>query len=46
VLSGGLDLDFVVMHVVLLGHDFEALDPPELAERCRALGRRLLAAGR
>ncbi|GAA3935536.1 helix-turn-helix transcriptional regulator [Actinoplanes auranticolor] len=45
VLSGAGSLDFVLMHVVLLGHDFEVLDPPELAGRCRALARRLLAAG-
>ncbi|GGO72100.1 helix-turn-helix transcriptional regulator [Nonomuraea cavernae] len=44
VLSGAGSLDFVLMHVLLLGHDFEALDPPELATRCRALAERLLAA--
>ena len=38
-------LDFVLMHVVLLGHDFEVLDPPELAERCRVLAERLARAG-
>ncbi|RKN10652.1 helix-turn-helix transcriptional regulator [Streptomyces radicis] len=43
--SGSDSLDFVLMHVVLLGHDFEVLDPPELRERCRALAERLLAAG-
>jgi hypothetical protein len=31
--------------VVLLGHDFEVLEPPELADRCRVLGQRLLSAG-
>lgn len=45
VLSGAADLDFVLMHVLLLGHDFEVLDPPELAMRCRTLARRLLSAG-
>jgi predicted DNA-binding transcriptional regulator YafY len=45
VVSGGHDLDFVLMHVLLLGHDFEVLDPPELAGRCRVLARRLLSAG-
>lgn len=45
VLSGGGDLDFVLMHVLLLGHDFEVLDPPELAGRCRALAERLRSAG-
>ncbi|WP_367038918.1 YafY family protein [Streptomyces sp. Je 1-332] len=45
VLSGAERLDAVLMRVVLLGHDFEVLEPPELGERCRALARRLLAAG-
>lgn len=45
ILSGGGNLDFVLMHVVLLGHEFQVLDPPELAERCHALARRLLSAG-
>ncbi|MEV2250496.1 YafY family protein [Streptomyces sp. NPDC050147] len=45
VLSGAERLDFVLMHVLLLGHDFEVLDPPELGERCRVLAHRLLAAG-
>jgi predicted DNA-binding transcriptional regulator YafY len=44
VLSGAGSLDFVLMHMVLLGHDFEVLDPPELAGRCRVLAARLLAA--
>ncbi|WP_285706543.1 YafY family protein [Microtetraspora sp. NBRC 16547] len=46
VLSGAGSLDFVLMHVLLLGHDFEVLDPPELGRRCRALAERLLSAGR
>ncbi|WBB68314.1 YafY family protein [Micromonospora sp. WMMD812] len=45
VLSGGGTLDFVLMHVLLLGHDFEVLDPPELVTRCRELAERLLSAG-
>ncbi|GAA3055651.1 YafY family protein [Pseudonocardia yunnanensis] len=45
VLSGAGSLDFVLMHVLLLGHDFEVLDPPELGRRCRALAEKLLAAG-
>lgn len=45
VLSGAASLDFVLMHVLLLGHDFEVLDPPELRTRCRALAERLLSAG-
>ncbi|MEU8901013.1 WYL domain-containing protein [Nocardia sp. NPDC048505] len=44
-LSGAADLDAVLYYVLRLGHDFEILEPPELAERCRTLGRRLLAAG-
>ncbi|MFI6691767.1 helix-turn-helix transcriptional regulator [Streptomyces sp. NPDC050433] len=44
-LSGGGSLDFVLMHVLLLGHDFEVLDPPELADRCHALAERLRSAG-
>ncbi|WP_219415999.1 helix-turn-helix transcriptional regulator [Pseudonocardia nigra] len=43
--SGAGSLDFVLMHVLLLGHDFEVLDPPELRRRCRALAERLLSAG-
>ncbi|WSY61429.1 WYL domain-containing protein [Nocardia sp. NBC_00881] len=43
--SGAGSLDFVLMHVLLLGHDFEVLDPPELGTRCRVLAERLLSAG-
>ncbi|WP_112238443.1 helix-turn-helix transcriptional regulator [Kribbella monticola] len=46
VLSGGGSLDFVLMHMVLLGHPFEVLDPPELTDRCRVLAERLQAAAR
>ncbi|WP_329108731.1 YafY family transcriptional regulator [Micromonospora sp. NBC_01699] len=45
VLSGAASLDFVLMHVLLLGHEFEVLDPPELRARCRVLAERLLSAG-
>ncbi|MFD7491036.1 helix-turn-helix transcriptional regulator [Streptomyces sp. NPDC059832] len=45
VLSGAASLDALLMHVLLLGHDFEVLDPPELGRRCRALAEKLLAAG-
>ena len=45
VLSGAGNLDFVLMHVLVLGHDFQVLDPPELGRRCRALAERLLSAG-
>src|SRR6185503_4861184 len=42
--SGAANLDTVLMHVVLLGHDFEVLDPPELVTRCRTLATRLQSA--
>ncbi len=45
VLSGADNPDFVLAHVLLLGHDFTVLGPPELASRAEVLGRRLLAAG-
>jgi len=45
VLSGAAALDIVLVHVLLLGHDFEVLDPPELAERCGVLAATLRAAG-
>ncbi|RZS34429.1 WYL domain-containing protein [Herbihabitans rhizosphaerae] len=44
VLSGAGNLDAVLMYVLLLGHDFEVLDPPELGRRCRALATRLRSA--
>ncbi|MBU3064689.1 YafY family transcriptional regulator [Nocardia sp. NEAU-G5] len=43
--SGADNLDYVLMHVALLGHEFEVLDPPELAARAHILAQRLLAAG-
>ncbi|GAA4517290.1 YafY family protein [Actinoallomurus oryzae] len=45
VLSGAGSLDFVLMHVLLLGHAFEVVEPPELRGRCRVLAERLLSAG-
>ncbi|MGW2848351.1 helix-turn-helix transcriptional regulator [Streptomyces sp. NPDC001274] len=44
VVSGAADLDSVILHVLLLGHEFHVLDPPDLGDRCRALAGRLLAA--
>ncbi|MEU2562108.1 YafY family protein [Streptomyces longispororuber] len=43
VLSGAGSLDRVLLHVLLLGHAFEVLDPPELVDRCRVLAEHLLA---
>lgn len=45
VLSGGASLDFVLMHVLLLGHEFEVLEPLELRSRCHLLAERLRSAG-
>lgn len=45
VLSGADNLDAVLLRVVLFGHEFEVLDPPELAARCHELAQRLLTAG-
>ncbi|WP_395360324.1 helix-turn-helix transcriptional regulator [Streptomyces sp. YH02] len=42
--SGAASLDRVLTHVLLLGHEFELLDPPELRARCRALAEKLLSA--
>ncbi|MBM2613944.1 YafY family transcriptional regulator [Actinoplanes sp. LDG1-06] len=41
VTSGAGSLDFILMHIVLLGHDFEVVEPPELRDRCDVLARRL-----
>ncbi|WP_250034821.1 helix-turn-helix transcriptional regulator [Paractinoplanes maris] len=46
VVSGAGHLDFILMHMVLLGHAFQVLDPPEMRDRCRVLADRLRAAGR
>ncbi|MFC9894773.1 helix-turn-helix transcriptional regulator [Nocardia sp. NPDC127579] len=43
--SGADNLDAVLMHVLLLGHDFDILEPAQLAARSRELAARLLAAG-
>jgi predicted DNA-binding transcriptional regulator YafY len=43
-LSGAHDLDFLLMHMVLLGHEFEIIDPPALRERCHVLAQRLVSA--
>jgi predicted DNA-binding transcriptional regulator YafY len=44
VVSGADDLDYVLMHVALLGHAFEVLDPPGLGRRARVLAERLAEA--
>jgi len=43
--AGADNLDGVLLHMALLDHDFEVLDPPELATRCHELAARLRAAG-
>ena len=40
--TGGDELDVILGHLVLLGHEFEVLEPPALRERAVALGRRLV----
>lgn len=42
--TGGDDLDAILGHLVLLGHDFEVLEPQALRERALALARRLARA--
>jgi predicted DNA-binding transcriptional regulator YafY len=42
--SGAHSLDFILLHMTLLGHAFEVLDPPELRDHCEILAQRLLAA--
>nr|WP_205752421.1 WYL domain-containing protein [Cryptosporangium phraense] len=44
VVSGGADLDSVLLHVLLLGHDFDVLDPPDLRVRARELAEKLRSA--
>jgi predicted DNA-binding transcriptional regulator YafY len=44
VVSGADNLDYILMHVVLLGHDFEVLEPQSLVDSCRVLSARLRAA--
>ncbi|MFG1922517.1 helix-turn-helix transcriptional regulator [Cryptosporangium sp. NPDC048952] len=43
--AGADNLDGVLLHMVMLDHDFEVLEPPELATRCHELATRLHAAG-
>ncbi|RDI50557.1 helix-turn-helix transcriptional regulator [Nocardia mexicana] len=43
--SGADNLDAVLLHMAVLGHDFEVLDPPELRTRSRELAERLRSAG-
>lgn len=45
VVSGADNLDFVLLHVLLLGHEFEVVEPPELSRRAQELARRLSSAG-
>jgi predicted DNA-binding transcriptional regulator YafY len=45
VLSGGGNLDSVLLHILLLGHEFEVLEPASLRERSAVLAERLRAAG-
>ncbi|MBL0887844.1 helix-turn-helix transcriptional regulator [Myceligenerans indicum] len=42
--AGGHDLDLLLLHVTLLGYEFEVLEPPELARRCELLAGRLRSA--
>lgn len=46
VLTGGVNLDWILMHMVLLDQPFDVLEPPVLNDRCRVLAERLLAAAR
>lgn len=43
-ISGADDLDVVLWHVLMLGHAFDVLAPPELGARCAELGEKLTAA--
>ncbi|MFG1796903.1 helix-turn-helix transcriptional regulator [Nocardia sp. NPDC049149] len=46
VISGAdTGVDAVLVRVLLLGHPFEVLEPPELRTRCHTLGQLLVAAG-
>lgn len=44
--TGGDDLAMVAVYLGVAGHDFEVLEPPELAEVCAAVGTRFERAGR
>jgi predicted DNA-binding transcriptional regulator YafY len=41
--AGGVDLDWLALHVVRLGFETEILEPPELRETAARLARRLTA---
>ncbi len=41
--AGGVDLDWLAMHIARLGFDAEILDPPELREAATRLARRIAA---
>ncbi|UFU04520.1 WYL domain-containing protein [Ruania suaedae] len=43
--AGADDLDYVLLHVAMLGHEFEVLEPADLAERAGEVARRLGRAG-
>lgn len=43
--AGAEDLDFVLLHVAILGHEFEVVEPPDLAARAAELAGRLARAG-
>jgi predicted DNA-binding transcriptional regulator YafY len=42
--SGSDSLDSLAFHIAMLGFNFTVQEPPELAERMRALATRLLQA--
>lgn len=44
--AGGDDLATVAVYLGLAGYDFDALEPPELADHCAVVGRRFARAGR
>lgn len=44
--SGGDHLGFLALHLGVLGHEFEVLDPPELRAEVAAVAERLARAGR
>lgn len=44
VLSGAANLDAALFHMLMLGHEFQVVEPPELGKRCRTLAKALLAA--
>ena len=44
--TGADHLDSILGHLVILGHDFEVLEPPALRDRALSLGRRLVQSHR